>query len=1014
MQRLAGGTEHFFASGVSGRGENFSARMGRVWQNSLMHPRAIEPSLTGQFLERLQRKGFRGEVSRSDAQLTVYATDNSVYQRRPQAVIWPRGLDDLQAVMALAATAPFAHLVFTARGGGTGTNGQALTDGIVIDCSRYLNRIVAIDPNKRTATVQAGVVKDQLDAALKPYGLFFAPELSTANRATIGGMINTDASGQGSCRYGKTHDHVLALKTVLLGGEVLDSRSLAEADWPAAVAGKSSAQQALYHALYRLAVDNRELIDARFPRLNRSLTGYDLPHLVENGRFNINSVLCGSEGSLGMVAEATLKVLPLPQHRALIAVGYTDFQAALGDARALMGFDPLSIETVDGKVLDLARSDIVWARVAKYFPDVPGETVNGINLVEFDGATPQALEHVIAAFLAHVQREGGTARLSVTVARGAQNIAPLYEMRKRAVGLLGNVAGEKRPIPFVEDCAVPPEHLADFIAAFRGVLDEMGLAYGMFGHVDAGVLHVRPQLDLKAPASGGTIRLVSERVAALVQEYGGVLWGEHGKGLRSAFAPAFFGSAWPLIQEVKALFDPRNQLNPGKIATPATLPQAKLSGLTDVALRGERDRAIAPGDWHRFGNVMHCNGNGACFNYDYDDPMCPSYKYSRDRIHSPKGRAMLIKEWLYRKAKGTLDAAFEQELHAALDGCLSCKSCGGQCPVKVDIPDAKSRFLADYHRRHRRSLRDYALADLETLMPLMARVGGGYNAIQRLSPVKALLRKLFHLVDVPQIHIQAKRDIAATGAIALKSIAELPPNPRRPAVIVVQDAFTRYLDTPVFFDWLRLLHRLGVKVYVLPYFVNGKPLHVHGFRARFSRLREKNEVLLAQAAASGLPLIGLDPAMTLVFRQEYLQDLEHRPTRTVLLPQEWLSGYLVDHPPPRLSGDARYYLAAHCTEKTQLPESGGQWRRIFTAFGLTLESLATGCCGMAGSYGHEAEHVASSRGIYQLSWQEKVAGHADAVLATGYSCRCQVKRLAGRTLRHPVQVLLARLNQGQA
>ncbi len=979
-----------------------------------MDTRAIEPSRVERFLERLRQSGFCGEFSRSDAQLTVYATDNSIYRRPPRAIIWPRGLEDLQAIMTLAADAPFEHLVFTARGGGTGTNGQALTDGIVVDVSRHMNRIIDIDPQKRTATVQAGVVKDQLDAALAPYGLFFAPELSTANRATIGGMINTDASGQGSCRYGKTHDHVLALKTVLLGGEVLESASLAADGWAAAVADKSPAQQALYRGLYRLAAENRQVIEQSFPRLNRALTGYDLPHLLDGGRFDINSVLCGSEGSLGLVAEATLNVLPLPKHRALIVIAYADFQEALRDARTLMACDPLSIETVDGKVLDLARSDIVWARVAKYFPDTPGGKTAGANLVEFDGKTKEALESAIAAFLAHLQADDSVRRGSITVAREAGNIASLYEMRKRAVGLLGKMAGEKRPLPFVEDCAVPPERLADFIAAFRALLDEMGLSYGMFGHVDAGVLHVRPALDLKAPDSGEKIRLISERVAALVRQYGGVLWGEHGKGLRSSFAPAFFGAAWPLITQVKALFDPRNQLNPGKIATPATLPRAKLSGLSDVALRGERDREIAPGDWRRFGSVMHCNGNGACFNYDDDDPMCPSYKYSRDRVHSPKGRAMLIKEWLYRKAKGTLDFAFEEAVHAALDGCLACKSCAGQCPVQVDIPEAKSRFLADYHRRRKRPFRSRAIANLETLMPPMARCAAGYNAIQRLPAVKAITRKWLGLVDLPPIHAQAKIALATTGAIPLARVAELPKKPAQAAVVIVQDAFTRYFDTPVFLDWLRLLRGLGVTVYVLPYFANGKPLHVYGFRERFFRRREKNEAFLARAAESGLPLIGLDPAMTLVFRQEYLQDVTEPPTREVLLPQEWLDAYLAAHPLKMRRSDDVYYLAAHCTEKTQLPASSAQWRRIFAAFGLTLTPLATGCCGMAGSYGHEAEHLAASRGIYRLSWQGKVAAHAETLLATGYSCRCQVKRLDARILAHPLQVLLTRLNERQA
>lgn len=960
-------------------------------------------SLIAAFLDALAQQQFSGEMSSEDSQLTVYATDNSVYMRRPQAIIWPKTLQDLQIIMRLADSKPFQNIVLTARGGGTSTNGQSLTDSVIVDMSRFMNQIIEIDAEKRRVRVQPGVVKDQLNAALKPYGLFFAPELSTSNRATIGGMINTDASGQGSCRYGKTHNHVLALKTVLLGGDVLESEALPEKGWQFRIAHKPAKQRMLYGDLYQLAKDNQALIAQSFPKLNRCLTGYDLPHLLDNGVFNVTSLLCGSEGSLGFIAEATLNVLPIVKYRALVNVGYASFQAALLDAKALMAQKPLSIETVDSKVLGLAKNDMVWQDVAPYFP----KAVEGINLVELNADSEAALVSAIARFKEHLATDNTVERVSITVAEGAEKIAPLYAMRKRAVGLLGNVEGESRPIPFVEDCAVPPENLPDFIAGFRAILDDMGLSYGMFGHADAGVLHVRPQFNQKDLDFPERLEAVSDKVAALAHRYGGVLWGEHGKGLRSSYAPTFFGAAWPLIQQVKALFDPRNQLNPGKITTPATLPEAKLLGIRDVGFRGTQDRQIAAQSWQAYGNAMHCNGNGSCFNYDFDAAMCPSWKVTRDRRQSPKGRAMLIKEWLARKNSGTLTPAFEKEVYGVLHDCLSCKSCAGQCPVKVDIPDAKSRFLADYHQRHRHSLRDYTIGYLEPMLPFVARFARFYNYYQQTPVARLVNKKVLKMAGIPLFSEDMQAQLENSHAVFLHRVEDLPQAPQKPAVLIVLDAFTRYFDTPVLSDWLQLLHALGVKAYVLPYFPNGKPLHIEGFLPAFYKLRAKNEKLLAKAAQSGLAMLGLDPAMTLVYRQEYFQDVQTRPTRQILLPQEWLLQFLAAHPPIKTPDCTTYYLLPHCTEKTQLPSAGKDWQTIFAAFGLHLEVLASGCCGMAGTYGHELEHQATSAGIYAQSWQGKVAQYGEHLLATGFSCRCQVKRMDQQVLRHPLQVLLA-------
>lgn len=967
-------------------------------------------SATQAFIQQLQPV-FAGDIDGSDAARQVFSTDNSIYQFIPQVVIYPKHIQDLQSIMRLASQDEFKSLVITPRGGGTGTNGQSLTNGIVVDLSRHMNKILDIDPVRRTATVQAGVVKDQLNVELKKHGLFFAPELSTSNRATIGGMINTDASGQGSCRYGKTHHHVLALKTVLINAEILDSKPLNLQEFSQGIADKSEFQKKLYQQLLDIVENNQELIEQSFPKLNRSLTGYDLPALYDEQTFNINNILCGSEGTLGFIAEATVSVLPIPKHRALINIGYDNFQNALKDAKALMTLDPLSIETVDSKVLNLAKNDIVWQKVSPYFPEPEAPyVIQGINLVEIDAETPEALEALKQKFIQHLQQDESVKRLSLTLANGNQQITDVYSMRKRSVGLLGNVTGEKRPQPFVEDTAVPPEHLADYIAEFRALLDGQGLAYGMFGHVDAGVLHVRPLLDMKDPESAKMVQLISDKIVELTHKYGGVIWGEHGKGLRSEYAPVFFGKSYPLIQKVKGLFDPNNQLNPGKISTPDTQPQASLIKLLEVPLRGESDKQIAKNDWETFGTTMHCNGNGACFNFDLDDPMCPSYKVTRDRIHSPKGRATLVKEWLRRENQGEQTQAFDREVYDALHGCLSCKSCAGQCPVKVDIPDSKARFLEKFHQRNSRSLRDYLISNLERFMPMMANFASLYNFVQKQKLVQSLQRDLLKVVDIPLFHSQANADLSKLGAILLKQDCSNLPQASDQAVILVQDAFTRYFDTPVFLDSIELLKKLGVQVYILPYFPNGKPLHVHGFIQEFEELRAKSSVLLSKAAASGLALVGIDPAMTLVYRQEYQAQYQQPVAAAsfkVLMLQEWLVAHLQNYPVQNLKSVTAqtYYLAGHCTERTQVPASTAQWQNVFKAFDLKLETLALGCCGMAGTYGHEAEHRELSQQIYSQSWQEKQKQHGAHFLVTGYSCRTQIKRIEQETAKHPVQVL---------
>ncbi|VVP00275.1 hypothetical protein PS850_02829 [Pseudomonas fluorescens] len=997
------------------------------------------------FLDALQVAGFQGEIARNHGDRTVLATDNSIYQRLPQAAVFPRDERDVAILSRLAASPAHSAVVLTPRGGGTGTNGQSLTDGLVVDLSRHLNSILEINVEQRWVRVQSGVVKDQLNAALKPYGLFFAPELSTSNRATIGGMINTDASGQGSCTYGKTRDHVLELSTVLLGGHRLTSSSVGTEHLSALTRRKDRVGE-VYQCAVDIADTHADLIKATFPQLNRCLTGYDLAHLREaDGRFNLNSVLCGSEGSLGFIVEAKLNVLPIPGYSILVNVRYAGFMDALRDAKALMAMKPLSIETVDSKVLLLAMQDIVWHGVAEYFPEDPDRPTLGINLIEFSGDDEEAVQQQVHEFVLHLQRDTSVVRLGHTLAIGADALKRVYAMRKRAVGLLGNVKGEARPQPFVEDTAVPPENLADFIQEFRALLDSHDLQYGMFGHVDAGVLHVRPILDMKDPVQAALIRPISDAVAALTQKHGGLLWGEHGKGLRSQYVPDYFGELYPALQALKAAFDPHHQLNPGKIATPDTVPGARLTRVDEVPLRGDSDRTIDERVWQSYDTAVHCNGNGACYNFDPDDAMCPSWKATRNRIHSPKGRASLIREWLrmqgeqgvdvleasdrVRVSAGSQNVArravnslaqkmgqqdFSHEVYEAMTGCLACKSCAGQCPVKVNVPEFRSRFLELYHSRYLRPLKDYLIGSLEYTVPYIARMPRLYNFMMSARPVRWMLERAAGMVDSPLLSLVDFAAVCRRWNVEVATperLATLADEQRGKSVILVQDAFTRFFETPLLVDWVELISRLGYKVYLAPYAPNGKPLQVQGFLKAFEKAASFNGQSLLNLQQYRIPLVGLDPAMTLVYRQEYPKTLQAGKAPLVMLAQEWLIDALPNS--EAVKEDEPYHFLPHCTEKTNEPGSIGQWQSIFQRVGLTLQVQASGCCGMSGTYGHETRNARTSDTIYGQSWKRLIHtfNQSGRVVADGYSCRSQVKRQEGVTVLHPLQVLLARVKE---
>ncbi|MGE6209465.1 FAD-binding and (Fe-S)-binding domain-containing protein [Aeromonas media] len=1003
---------------------------------------------TLQFLELLARSAFRGDIEKSYASRLAMATDNSVYQVVPQAVLYPRSADDIAVMLKLAQGPEYAALSFFPRGGGTGTNGQSLGGGIIVDLSRHMNQILEINLEQGWVRAQAGVVKDQLNAYLKPHGYFFSPDLSTSNRATLGGMVNTDASGQGSLVYGKTSDHVLGLKAVLENGDIMATEPVNGARLADKLALESREGE-IYRTLYRIGRDRRADIEATFPKLNRFLTGYDLKHLYvpETDTLDVSRVLCGSEGSLGFITEARLNITPIPRYRTLVNVKYDSFPSALRNAPFMVEAHALSVETVDSRVLGLARADIIWHSVKEFIQEVPGKDLQGLNIVEFadtDEAEHKAKVVELCRRIDALLAKGEAGIIGYQVCSHLPSIETIYGMRKKSVGLLGNAEGRKKPVAFTEDTAVPPESLADFIMEFRALLDGHGLDYGMFGHVDAGVLHVRPALDLCDPEQEVLLRRISDQVVALTAKYGGLMWGEHGKGFRSEYSPAFFGELWEELQRVKGAFDPANRINPGKICIPYGSGAELVS--VDGPKRGKFDRQIPIAVRESYTRAMDCNGNGLCFTFETDSPMCPSVKISRDRRHSPKGRAGLMREWLRQlseqgfdplaeevalqsgglrfkqivdKFRNTLARArgeydFSHEVMEAMEGCLACKACTSQCPIKVDVPTFRARFMQLYHSRYLRGPKDYFVGTVEAYAPLLARAPKLVNFFLEKEWAQKATEKSIGMVDVPLLSIptlaEELRDHKARY-FDLPGLEAMSPEQRKKVVLIVQDPFTSYYDAPVVRDLVKLASKLGYQPYLLPFKPNGKPQHVKGFLRAFARTAASSAQFLNRMAALGIPMVGVDPSLVLCYRDEYVKALgPARGDFQVLLPQEWL----LSLPAPQVSAAAKepgeaepWYLFAHCTEKTAKPSTHGDWGTLFGRFGATLQPVSVGCCGMAGTYGHDARQVDNSKGIYGLSWAEPLARlPKDRCLATGYSCRSQVKRMEGEKLKHPLQALL--------
>lgn len=1020
-----------------------------------MIPRITDlPSLSSyykRYLKALKNSSFSGDIEESFSSRLLCATDNSVYQCMPQFVIFPKNEDDVQIAISLAYKDVFKKINFTARGGGTGTNGQSLNDGVIIDMSRYMKEVISYDKDKRELEVQVGCIKDELNEFLAQDNLFFSPELSTSNRATIGGMISNDAAGQGSLRYGRTSNHIKAVTVVLRDGSIATFKEKSGKELEDCLK-KGSLEGKIYRKMYLLLKNNKEKVKEIFPKLNRFLTGYDLDHAYDETTDTINlaRIICGAEGTLGIVTKATLDLTVKPNFRALVIVKYDSFDSALRHANTLINAGCFSVETVDSKVLNLAKKDVIWESVKPYISDVENCSIEGVNIVEFSSMDEEKeRKHLLKLFNA-INKKAQTHENGILGAQWTdtkEGIAAVYGMRKKAVGLLGSQNSKEKLVAFIEDTVVPPENLADYIKEFRALLDSMSVDYGMFGHVDTGLMHVRPALDLTKKEDKEKLITISNEVVKLVSKYHGQMWGEHGRGYRSVYGKVFFKELYDVAREVKEIFDPDNIFNKGKICTPLHDNEAKLVSI-DALMRGELDSTISLYAQESFDTALKCNGNGQCFSYKNSDLMCPSYRYTKDHVRSPKGYSALMREYLRiltycnidieKLENDTLKTSFfprhlifriynsifdnkdfNHEYKSKISTCLSCKSCKSQCPAHVNAADLNSRFLSFYYERYLRPSYDLLTLNVEKSLPFLLKYPKFNNFFLKKKFITKLIETVFKFTDVPLFSDKSLYKLAKEQGLEILSYSEALKSDYK--VLLVPDAFSSAYESEEVIKEALLLKKLNCKVAILRPYVNGKLYVIRGARAEFmkaaklqcERLNELNKTKT---------LVGFDPAMTICYRDEYVFMLKDEVQFKVLLIEEFLNDYLetkegsealnniVSNENNTLNLDNPYYLFTHCTERALIVNSPLLWQHVFKKFSLNAIPVNVACCGMAGLFGHIKENQEQSTKTFEQNWKEYFEKYQfENCLVTGFSCRTQVTRQMGKKAIHPIDVLFNNL-----
>ncbi|GJM35818.1 MAG: oxidoreductase [Saprospiraceae bacterium] len=958
---------------------------------------------------------LEGECHYDHLLRVLYATDASVYREMPAAVVLPKTVEDIRKVIIFANK---QELSIIPRAAGTSLAGQVVGTGIVVDISKYMNQILEVNVEEQWVRVQPGVIRDELNAFLATYGLYFGPDTSTANRCMIGGMVGNNSCGTSSIVYGSTRDHLLELHTLLSDGSEVVFSSLEKAAFRKKCKGDTLENKIYRHIQETLSDAKRqETIRKHFPKasIHRRNTGYAVDELLksnvfspEGENFNLCRLLAGSEGTLAFTTEIKLHVNPLPDPEAVVVCPhFASIRACMRAVLIAMQHQPTACEMMDKIILDLTKKNIEQLK-NRFFVEGDPEA---ILMVEFRGKSKEEVTEKAENFLADL-RQSELAYAFPHIFGEA--IKKVWDLRKAGLGILANLPGDPKAVACIEDTAVDIQDLPDYIDEFAEMMAGFGQKAVYYAHAGAGEIHLRPILNLKKTEDRQLFHDITEATAKLVKKYQGSLSGEHGDGrVRAEFIPMMIGEEnYQLLRDIKHTWDPKGIFNPGKIvdAPPMNSTLRYQPDQETPELETVFDFSATEGILRA---AEKCNGSGDCRKLAFTGGvMCPSYQATRNEKDTTRGRANALREFLTMNTKAN---PFDHpEIYEAMDLCISCKGCTAECPSNVDMSTLKAEFLHQYYKTHGIPLRARAFANIGRLNNLGSLVPGLTNTFLSNRLTSSLLKKV--------LDVAPERSLPALSPVTLRSWFRKNRKklatkiPTKSTVYLFCDEFTNYNDASLGITTIALLKRLGYGVLMPDHAESGRAHLSKGLLDDAQKMAAQNVDTFYELINEDTPLIGIEPSAILSFRDEYprllrgeAQENANKLAKNVFLIDEFLTSEAEKGnitPQQFTTEPQRILLHGHCHQKALSSVAASAFLLSLPA-NYEVEVIPSGCCGMAGSFGYEAEHYDVSMKIGELVLFPAVRNADDETIiaAPGTSCRHQVKDGTGREALHPVEVL---------
>lgn len=970
------------------------------------------------------RSQLEGELHTDEVMRRLYATDASAYRELPLAVAIPKSENDLKILIGFANEEGVPLIPRTA---GTSLAGQVVGKGIVVDVSRHFNKILEINPEEKWARVQPGVIRDELNIALKPYGLYFGPETSTANRAMIGGMVGNNSCGSNSVVYGSTREHLLEVTAFLADGTQTVFKSMSPQDLSGLLQepGASLLLKNIYQTTNEILSDpfNQQEIRKNFPKksIERRNTGYALdmlldcsPYTPDGPEFNMCRLIAGSEGTLCFITEIKVNLIPQPpKYQGLVCAHFHTIDEALRATVLSLKYKPQAVELIDSYILECAAKNSEQRKNAFFVKFTENGDYPAIIVVDVSADTPEKVQETAAALEQDFRAHGMGYHFPLLLNEDTKKI---WALRKAGLGLLANIPGDDKAVAVIEDTAVDVNDLPDYIRDFNLILHKHGMSAVHYAHAGSGEIHLRPIINLKTSEGHRQFRLIAEEIADLVKKYDGSLSGEHGDGrLRGEFIPKMVGQHnYELFRKIKATWDPKGIFNPGKITD--TPPMDKF-------LRYEADQQVPEiPTVFRYENqtvLQHaeqCNGSGDCRKTHLSGgAMCPSYMATLDEKDTTRARANILREMLTHSEKP--NRFDHKEIKEVLDLCLLCKSCKNECPSNVDVAKLKMEFLQQYQDLHGVPLRSRLIASVNTINSMFTSVAPwAYNMVFKNAPLRRLANRM--------VGFHPDRTMPLLSRYTLKSwFKKQPPvNPGGPKVYFFCDEFTNYNDVEIGKKAIMALQKLGYEVIIPEHSPSGRPQLSKGLLREAQKLAERNVTLLKDLISRETPLVGIEPSAILTFRDEYPDLVDESLAETAkslaincLMFDEFIAREMENKRIPKeaFTTEKRLIkLHGHCQQKA-ISSVVHTKKMLSFPENYTVQLIPSGCCGMAGSFGYEAEHYELSMKIGELVLFPTVRQQPEDVIiaAPGTSCRHQIHDGTGRKALHPAEILFDALKK---